>query len=258
MPETPSLWRIEQAVRPGKSRPLEFLANVEDGLMIVNDDCRWVMEWDIGRVDMVVTDPPYGMGKGIEGDGRDYLNVVGPALKQAFDILVEGGSMFIFCSPREVLNVGRVLPKEAFNRVLWMFKLGDVCHKHYNWMARSEAILWFSKGKPVFRKRPVVLDTYMVHHDLGERGLGHPAVKPLSVVADLVMRCPEGGVVLDPFMGTGTTLVACRYAGVRGIGIEIERKHCETAMRRLSQRLLPLDIKEPGPEQLELEAHVGC
>jgi DNA modification methylase len=62
---------------------------------------------------------------------------------------------------------------------------------------------------------------------------GHPCPKPLSWAKWIIKRIP--GTILDPFMGSGTTLVAAKELGRKAIGIEIEEKYCEIAVRRLRQ-----------------------
>jgi site-specific DNA-methyltransferase (adenine-specific) len=70
----------------------------------------------------------------------------------------------------------------------------------------------------------------------------HPAEKPVSLLRYLVETVSApGAVVLDPFAGSGSTLVAAKQAGRRAIGIEIEERHCGTAARRLAQNVLPLE-----------------
>jgi site-specific DNA-methyltransferase (adenine-specific) len=67
----------------------------------------------------------------------------------------------------------------------------------------------------------------------------HPTQKPLGVLIPLVQySSPPGGLVLDPFAGSGSTLVAARLEGRRAIGIEIEERYCEAAVSRLAQGVL--------------------
>lgn len=69
----------------------------------------------------------------------------------------------------------------------------------------------------------------------------HPTQKPIGILVPLIAySCPPGGVVLDPFAGSGSTLVAAKQLGCRAVGIEIEERFCEMAAQRLAQRVLAL------------------
>jgi DNA modification methylase len=68
----------------------------------------------------------------------------------------------------------------------------------------------------------------------------HPTQKPVDVIAWAIVLAPKSESILDPFMGSGTTLRAAKDLGRKAIGIEIEEKYCEIAVRRLAQEVLPL------------------
>ena len=74
----------------------------------------------------------------------------------------------------------------------------------------------------------------------------HPNEKPQGMVDHFVtLTTGEGDLVLDPFMGSGTTLRAAKDLGRKAIGIEIEERYCEIAAQRMSQEVLPLETTKP-------------
>ena len=209
----------------------------EPGIQLYCGDCADIMP-SLPPVDLIVTDPPYGMGR-VANDGKDYLDVVGPRLRMAWATLKTPGSMFIFCSTGEVLRVGAAVG-QPLKRMLWMYKPADGTFPLGGWLLTSDAILWFAKGVKLnlAERHPYQADCYVVNKMVEEKWRGHPTVKPLWVIRDIVSRCPKGGTVLDPFVGSGTTLRAAKDLGIKAIGIELEQKYCELAVRRLRQQVL--------------------
>ena len=101
----------------------------------------------------------------------------------------------------------------------------------------SEAILIFSKPNIIWPK--TTIKNRRDFYDLPFRGgkTGHPASKSLEIVRDLALRLSID-TILDPFLGSGTTLVAAKQLNRKAIGIEIEEKYCEIAVRRLAQEVM--------------------
>ena len=77
-----------------------------------------------------------------------------------------------------------------------------------------------------------------------QRPNGHPAEKPVGLLRRII-RESGGGVTLDPFCGSGSTLEAAKAEGFDAIGIEIEERYCEIAARRLAQEVLPFGSEGP-------------
>lgn len=105
-----------------------------------------------------------------------------------------------------------------------------------------EYVVWSTNG-PTEAPEPAVYPSALIQVPTvshGERE--HVTQKPVDLLKHLlsVVPQPEPLVVLDPFMGSGSTLVAAKYAGQRAVGIEIEERYCEMAADRLTQGVLPL------------------
>lgn len=201
----------------------------EDGITIYHGDCREVLPSVFA--DVVVTDPPYGVGLTSFADDFE----VTPA---GLD-LASGNRAAVFMSPRRIFELAVRLTTWRTQRLLWMHKTADMAAPWRGWCMNGEAIMILSRGGAVWPPPSNYRsDTYSVGP--WERA-GHPNGKPLTVVRDLVARLSlESETVLDPFMGSGTTLRAALDLGRKAIGIEIEERYCEIAVRRLAQGVLAL------------------
>ena len=200
------------------------------GITIYHGDCREILP-DLGHVDAVVSDPPYGLGfqyKSHDDNRNDWFDLMNDTIP-----LMRELAPFV------------VIPCCGIDRLGWWYQ-----HHCPDWL-----MAWY-KGSPGHRSM-IGFNDWEAHlvwgkppkqmHDYwqsvcGFEINGHPCPKPLQWGLWLVNRaCVEGGIVLDPFMGSGTTLRAAKDLGRRAIGIEIEERYCEIAAKRLSQEVLPLE-----------------
>lgn len=194
--------------------------------------------------DVVIADPPYNVGFDY-GDGyRDVLSdeehhdLLRPLFAAPTSVFFPG-ALNLFAVPGwlpDGWDIHRVLgwhrkefagdvykfgPAISWEPVIWASSVGKVANRVFGTLGRDFLVVPSVRGA---RER-----------------LNHPCPKPEPVMTWLVaMFAPPEGVILDPFMGSGTTLWAAKQANRRAIGIEIEERHCETAARRCSQEVLGL------------------
>ena len=194
----------------------------KDGITIYHGDCREILP-TLPKVDLVLTDPPYGVGLAKwDADlvAHDWLT---DARAKADLVLFTPGIANLHKYP-------------APDWVLCWFKPGSTRRNGTGGFNHWEPVLQFGKHK--WMVDAINLPDCANH---AEYAGGHPCPKPLALARWLLSATQESGQVIDPFMGSGTTLVAARNLNRRAIGIEIEERYCEIAARRLAQGLLPME-----------------
>lgn len=212
---------------------------------------------------MVFTDPPYNVKiSSVQGRGRirhrEFLQASGEKLPAEFIAFLQGamtlavshsceGSIhFWFMDWRhidEISAAGKAAYTELKNMIVWVkttpgqgtfyksqhelifvFKNGDTPHINnfeLGQHGRTRSNVWTYPGVNTFRAGR-----------LGELAL-HPTVKPAALVADAMRDCSRrGDVILDPFMGSGTTILAAERVGRRAYGLEIDPLYVDVAVRR--------------------------
>lgn len=198
----------------------------DDWVTIYHGDCRDLLPHL--RADAVVTDPPYGIG--FEYDSHD------DAEAQWYELMDEAVPLMRAAAPFVVL------PSCAIKRMAWWYgnHPPDWIIAWHKGSPGHQSAIGFNDWEPhVVYGRP-----HKPMHDhfqtkCGFDDNGHPCPKPIEWANWLVSRsCPDGGTIIDPFAGSGTTLVAAKYHGRKAIGIESSRSYCDIIVRRCSQDVL--------------------
>ena len=211
------------------------------GIVIYHGDCREILP-HLPKVDLVLTDPPYQLtaaGGGI-GAKRKYLSDIKGHIDNGFDlsILAAFPNWFCFCGKEQLPEMFKLVDGKRWMLITWN-KPNPTPLCNNNYLPDTEYIFHcFEPGRLFgeYRDR-----SRFILHPVEQNSFDHPTVKPLSVVNKLTkLGSHEGDIILDPFMGSGTTLRAAKDLGRKCIGIEIEEKYCEIAAKRLAQEVLSL------------------
>ena len=194
----------------------------EDGITIHHGDCREVLPGL--KADAVVTDPPYGIRKA-DWD-EEFPTWWFQLASDAAPVLVAMPGVW------NILSMPRIIDRLHYR---WTLS-AHLC----NGMTRG--VVGFGNWIPCLMYSDDSISLYQQDGDCKRFIVGrdakpnHPSPKPLAVMKWVVGRIP-GTSVIDPFMGSGTTLRAAKDLGRRAIGIEIEEKYCEIAANRLRQKV---------------------
>jgi hypothetical protein len=198
------------------------------GIVIYHGDCRDILPDVWFGVDTLLTDPPYGIDKADwDSSFPHWLWSVVPPFISAAGIMPG-----VWNLPMMPMAFGGL-------RYKW-----TLCAHLVNGMTRGAVgfgnwipcVLYAAEHRSLHAK-----DSDVRRFTVGgEPKPDHPSPKPLDPVKWFLSRL-GGRCVLDPFLGSGTTLLAAKEAGVAAIGIDREERYCEIAAKRLSQEVLPLE-----------------
>jgi DNA modification methylase len=215
----------------------------DESVTLYHGDCREVQAWLVA--DVLVTDPPYGIGwsKGAWTKGA-HNPAANSGIQNDADTSVRDAALEFWGAVRPALVFGSL---DAAYPADWRRMLVFAKPPHAGLIGCRAP--WFRNWEPIFvlgqwpdqtpRRDAVVRTRHKAASGYSgyATAAGHPHAKPVDVLASLIEVCPPG-VVADPFVGSGSVLVAAKTLGRRAIGVEIEERYCEVAAKRLAQDVL--------------------
>jgi DNA modification methylase len=208
----------------------------EPGIEIYCGDCRSVLPAiDLRAVRLPIIDPPYGIrhssNHGASWEGQE---IAGDDLAELRDWLIG------FLAPRPMYVFGSwKVPKPLRTRGVLIWDKGPafgMCDLSFPWKPSFEEIYVIGDGFAGRRDEGVLRGHMVVSWE--SKGRVHQHQKPESLIAYLIGKVPGADFVLDPCMGSGTTLRVAKDLGIRAIGIDVSADCCETAIDRLRQGAL--------------------
>ena len=205
----------------------------QDGITIYHGDCRELLE-ELGKVDLVLTDPPYGISLKEHGRSGYNWNIDGDESQELGQWFLDRANTLptiAFASPMKPWD-GKWRQYLVWDKGPTVGGGGDptTC-----WKQSWELVQVRKTGALSGKRDEAVLRFHVTQRDYHH----HPCQKPVPLLSYLINKAatPET-VILDPFMGSGSTLRAAKNLGKKAIGIEINEAYCEIAAKRLEQLVL--------------------
>ena len=208
---------------------------MKNNQIIHGDAAKALAELPGECVDLVVTDPPY-LGRYRDRLGRTLANDDNPEAVMAvypelYRVLKPGGYCVTFYGWVAIAEFAQAWKEAGFRsigHIVWPKPYASkVRHTEY----RHESAYLLAKGWPKTPANPLA-DVQPWEYS-GNRS--HPTEKALGVITPLIEAYSRpGDLVLDPFLGSGTTAVAAALSGRRYLGIELEKQYCDLARKRLA------------------------
>lgn len=226
---------------------------------IYNMDClEGMKQIPDGSVDLVVTDPPYlidTQGGGIyTHQDKQYIKELND-IKDGFRIeildelcrVMKGINIYLFCSQKQIIPLtDYFVTKRGCNwNLLSWHKDNPVPACGNKYLTDTEYLLFFrQKGVKLFGNfdtKRTWFNTPLNQAD--KEKWKHPTIKPLNIIQTLVFNSStQGGVILDPFMGSGTTAIACIKEKRHFIGFELNKEYFDKAEKRIKAEQAQLSL----------------
>ena len=249
--------------------------------LIAGDALSELPNMESASFDLIIADPPYNLGKdyGNNHDAKgfeEYLDFSRNWLKEAYRLLKPTGAIYIFMGFRFIAYLYSILERELgmfFNSwIVWHYTQGSGRTRGFS--PRHDDILMFTKSQDfVFNLDSVrvpqkyyrqrnnmrganpgdVWEFSHVHYCNGNRQ-NHPTQKPEGLIERMVLASSDkGALILDPFVGSGTTLRVCQHLERIGTGIELNPEYIALAAERLKTEFAGFDSLDPRMKRVPLD-----
>lgn len=225
---------ISGATRAGSRLPSPYYE--DDSVTIYHADSREILPYIRDDAAALVTDPPYGIDWNLPAynGARAHAGIQNDATTDARDHILDAwgdGPAVVFGSP--ILP----LPTGTKQTLVWKKSpdsgiFGSIGGFRRDW----EAVYLLGSWPKGPAQRSGVIETTQ---GMGSYLNGPPHAKPIGLMIALIEACPPG-LIVDPFMGSGSTLAAAKQCGRKAVGIEIDEGHCRLAAERCGQGVLAL------------------
>ena len=211
---------------------------------LLHGDCLELMKDIPDRsIDLIITDPPYGTNltpqrknskfKGTKVLNDDTLDWLPDLVSEYKRILKENSVGYVFCNWQKYDLFKQAFEKEFIikNCLVWN---KDWIGMGNNWRPNHEFILVITNGK--FKTKSNNKSNIITQRRVSPQKLTHPCEKPVPLIEELIIESSdEGDVILDSFLGTGSTAIACINTNRNFIGIELDDKYFEIAKERIEE-----------------------
>lgn len=232
--------------------------------IIYNQDClEGLKALKSGSVDLIVTDPPYLIKDTHAGGHTRLARTIQPVNNELRDNGLVGGldpavlpelvrimrriNCYIWCNKAQIPGYLNFFAKEmrcSFDIIVWI-KTNSPPTFHNKYLSDKEYCLYFRRGGYC---QPTSYETaktayFQPINVVDKKAYPHPTIKPLNIIKTLIENSSKpGDLILDPFLGSGTTAVACMELGRKYIGYEINEGYFEVAERRIQDTINRLEV----------------
>ena len=214
--------------------------------VIYNGDCiQGLKRLPDNSVDLVVTDPPYNLKKDFANDDlseEDFVKFLTPVFDELARVIKPKHSVIIF------FDAGKKLPlfwkclfnsKLKFQKACNLYKPNDCSQPHNRILRTSEVFYVCSKTDELNHDGETYIHDCLLANHTKKESWYHPTAKNLKITRQIIQSSSlANNIVLDPFMGSGTTAKACYELNRRFIGFELDPEYCEIARKRLKQKVI--------------------